>query len=118
MVPITIDLASSNQFLMNGVEVRLRFDLAHPRKIITSSTANADYKYVLKNVRLHVEKVTPFPSALSSFNKSLLASNSGVPYLHERVVGKLLFFPADILCTLLRTHSVHTCHQNDLHVYD
>ena len=54
MVPITIDLASSNQFLMNGVEIRLRFDLAHPRKIITSSTANADYKYVLKNVRLHV----------------------------------------------------------------
>ena len=92
MVPITIDLASSNQFLMNGVEIRLRFDLAHPRKIITSSTANADYKYVLKNVRLHVEKVTPFPSALSSFNKSLLASNSGVPYLHERVVGKTFIF--------------------------
>ena len=92
MVPITIDLASSNQFLMNGVEIRLRFDLAHPRKIITSSTANADYKYILKNVRLHVEKVTPFPSALSSFNKSLLASNSGVPYLHERVVGKTFIF--------------------------
>ena len=46
VVPITLDISSSNQFLMNSVEVRIRFDLACPKRIITSSEPNADYIYM------------------------------------------------------------------------
>ena len=92
LIPIKIDICSSNQFLLNGVEVRLRFDLASPHKIINSSDAAADYGYSLKGVRLYGEKLVPYSSAINSLNKNLSIQNSPIPYLFERVVGKTYIF--------------------------
>ena len=48
MIPVRIDLCSSNQFMLNSVEIRMRFDLASPKKIIKTSKTGIDYVYKLK----------------------------------------------------------------------
>ena len=92
MIPVRIDLCSSNQFMLNSVEIRMRFDLASPKKLIKTSKTGIDYIYKLRNVKLHAEKLIPYTSAITSFNKNLNISNSFIPYLFERVICKTYIF--------------------------
>ena len=92
-IPIKVDICSSKQFLLNGVEIRIRFDLASPKKIINSSDAAAAYRYTLNGVRLYAQKLVPYTSAINSLNKSLSVQSSFIPYLFERIVGKTYIFP-------------------------
>ena len=56
MVPVCMGLSSSDFYLMNGVDIRLRFDLSSPRLLINSKDVK-DYKYSLDTVKLWTQKI-------------------------------------------------------------
>ena len=93
MVPLTFDLSSSNFYLLNGVDIRLRFDLAAPQILINSSD-EIDYEYRIQTVKLWTQKIVPNPDALFSLNKSLLTNNASIEYIFERPIMKNFVFPA------------------------
>ena len=56
IVPLCMDLSSSDFYLMNGVDIRLRLDLSSPRLLINSKDVK-DYKYSLDTVKLWTQKI-------------------------------------------------------------
>ena len=55
---------------MNGVDIRLRFDMAPAKLIINSADNNNEYSYVIDGVKLWSEKMIPDPSVMIALNKS------------------------------------------------
>ena len=80
MVPLCMDLSSSDFYLMNGVDIRLRFDLSSPRLLINSNDGK-DYKYSIETVKLWTQKIVPNTEALFSLNKNLVSSNGTIEYI-------------------------------------
>lgn len=94
MTPLQFNISSSNFYLLNGVDIRLRFDMAPAKLIINSSDVNNEYSYAIDSVKLWSEKIIPDPSAMISLNKSLIEKNQVIEYIHERPVIKNFVFPA------------------------
>ena len=93
MAPLNLDIASANTYILNGVGVRIRLELAPPSVVINSSD-NSRYRYRIEMSKLWVEKMTPIPSALISLNKSLTQPAKSIEYLFERPVTKCIIFPS------------------------
>ena len=93
MIPLNFDLSSSNFYLLNGVDIRLRFDLASPQLLI-NSVDGVDYNYAIQTVKLWTQKIVPNPDALFSLNKNLLTNNASIEYIFERPIIKNFVFPA------------------------
>ena len=91
MTPLKFNISSADFYLLNGVDIRLRFDLA-PAKLILNSYDDVDYTYAVQTVKLWTQKIIPDPSALLSLNKSLL-NNQTIEYIHDRPVIKNFVFP-------------------------
>ena len=92
VTPLALDISSSDFFLLNGVDIRLRFDLASPAVIINSYD-NEKYKYNIQSVKLWAQKLVPQSNALLSMNRSLIEKNSRVEYIFERPVIKNYVYP-------------------------
>ena len=92
MIPLEFNISSTDFYLLNGVDIRLKFDLA-PTKLIIYSCDGVDYSYIVHSVKLLTHKIIPDPSALLSLNKSLL-NNQTIEYIHERPIIKNVVFPA------------------------
>ena len=92
MTPVNLDLASANFFLMNSVDVRLRFDLASSSSIINTSD-DTEYKYHISHMKLWCQKIVPYPAALMSLSQSLVNSNEVIDYIFKRPVIKQYIFP-------------------------
>ena len=92
VVPLNLDLASSNFYLLNGVEIRLRIDLAPPEVVINTHLGEK-YKYNVEYMKLWVKKIVPYPSALLALNKSLFVQNRTVEYLFNKCVTKTYIWP-------------------------
>ena len=92
LTPITLDISSSGFYLMNGVEMRLRFDLA-PASVVINSHED-EYKYTLQTAKIWVQKIIPHEEALISLNKNMMNSNSLVEYIVDRPIIKTFVFPA------------------------
>ena len=93
MIPLNFDLSTSNFYLLNGVDIRLRFDLASPQLLINSFDG-VDYNYTIQTVKLWTQKIVPNPDALFSLNKNLLTNNSTIEYIFERPIIKNFVFPS------------------------
>ena len=65
---------------MNGVDIRLRFDLSSPSLLINSNDGK-DYKYSIQTVILWTQKIVPNTEALFGLNKSLVSSNGTIEYI-------------------------------------
>ena len=94
MIPLTLDLSSSNFYLMNGVDIRLRFDLSPPNIVINSSDTITNFNYSIQTVKLWTQQIVPNPDALFSLNKNLLTNNSNIEYIFERPIIKNFVFPS------------------------
>ena len=90
MTPLKFNISSADFYLLNGVDIRLRFDLA-PAKLIINSYDDNDYSYVVHSVKLWTQKIIPDPAALLSLNKSLL-NNQTIEYIHDRPIIKKNWF--------------------------
>jgi len=91
--PLSLDIASSGFYLLNGVSIRLRYDLAHPSVIINSHDQE-QYTYNLTHARLHAQKIVPAGGALLSLQKHLTLNNTSIEYLYEKPVVKNFIFPS------------------------
>ena len=91
MTPLKFNISSADFYLLNGVDIRLRFDLA-PAKLIINSYDDINYSYVVHSVKLWTQKIIPDPAALLSLNKSLL-NNQTIEYIHDRPIIKNFVFP-------------------------
>ena len=81
-----LDIASIDAFLLDLVDVRLRFELGPQSFVINSDKVNRAYQYTIKSARLWIDRVVPFPSALKALNQSM--SNDAVEYIYNRTLHK------------------------------
>ena len=93
MTPLHFDMSTSGFYLLNGVDVRLRFDLASA-SILINSYDEDNYKYSIQSAKLWVQKIVPHNEALISLNSRLSSSHSSVEYVIDRPIIKNFVFPA------------------------
>ena len=93
MIPLGMEMSSAGIFLMNGVDIRLRFDLSPASLMINTASADSGYKYIVETAKLWTQKIVPNPDALFSLNKSLLTNNSSIEYVFERPIIKSFVLP-------------------------
>ena len=87
IIPLNIEMADSGFYLLNGVDMRIRLDLASNAVVLGTDTEN-QYKYRINMARLWMKKVIPHPSALLSLSQNLTFENSFIEYLYNRPVIK------------------------------
>ena len=92
MVPLGMEMSSAGIFLMNGVDIRLRFDLCSPNLLINAPDETG-YKYMIQTAKLWTQKIVPNPDALFSLNRSLINTNSNIEYVFERPIIKNYVMP-------------------------
>ena len=90
---LNLDMSSCQTFLMDGVDVRIRLDLCSPALLINSYDAEK-YIYKIDITKLWGDKIIPFPSALTSLNKSLIAGRS-IEYLFSRPLIRSYVYPTN-----------------------
>ena len=76
-------------FLMNGVDIRLKFDFC-PTNILINAADESGYKYMIQTAKLWTKKIAPNPDALLSLNRSLINTNSDIEYVFGRPIIKKL----------------------------
>ena len=76
--PLMIDMASSDQYLLDGVNVRIRLEMAKQEWFLNGEANVADVRCNVDFATLHVTRLCPYPSALNSLNKALGAGTGRV----------------------------------------
>ena len=89
IVPLNLELADSGFYLLNGVDMRIRFDLASSAVVIGTDTTE-QFKYTILMAKLWVRKVIPHPSALLSLSQNLAIDNTYVEYIYSKPVIKTI----------------------------
>ena len=92
MVPLRFDISNLNFFLLNGVNIGIRIDLAQASLLINSLDTKR-YSYNVQSCKLWMQKVTPNPEALISLNKTMLQYNKTIEYIYERPIVKQFVYP-------------------------
>ena len=83
MVPLEMEMSSAGIFLMNGVDIILRFDWCPPNLLIGVADETA-YKYRIQSAKFWNKIVVAYLDALFSLNKSLINTNSNIENILER----------------------------------
>ena len=76
--PLMIDVASSDQYLPDGINVRIRLEMAKQAWFLNGVNNVADVQCNVDFAALHVTRLCPYPSALNSLNKALGAGTGRV----------------------------------------
>ena len=84
--PVMLDIASIDAFLLDMVDVRLRFELGPQSFVINSDKTNRGYQYTINSARLWIDRVVPFPAALKALNQSM--TDEAVEYIYNRTLQK------------------------------
>jgi len=93
MVPINLNISSSDFYLLDNVELRIRIDLNPASYILSSDQANQLYAYKISLAKLHLEKIIPHPNALVSLNKTMLTKNTSIEYVVDNPIIKTYVYP-------------------------
>ena len=91
MTPLMFDFAAAQTYLVDGVDIKIRLDLAPPALVINSPDPER-YVYSLQSIKLWSTKIIPYPEALVSLNKSL-TNGSTLDYIFPRPLIKSFVFP-------------------------
>ena len=92
MIPIKMDIATSDFYLLNSVAIRMRYQLAPPELVI-NTPSNEPIKYNIQYAKLMITKYVPNPSALLALNRNLNSNFKTVNYIHERPIIKQFIMP-------------------------
>ena len=92
MIPIKMDIATSDFYLLNSVAIRMRYQLAPPELVI-NTPSNEPIKYNIQYAKLMITKYVPNPSALLALNRNLNNNFKTVNYIHERPIIKQFIMP-------------------------
>jgi hypothetical protein len=86
MGPLLLDIANSDSYLLDSVDMRIRLELA-PASLVLISPDDEHYTYSVESCKLWVEKIIPVSSAMVALNKSLI--NSGfIEFMFDRPILK------------------------------
>ena len=91
--PLSFDMSTTDSYLMDSIDVRIRLDLANSA-ILLMSHDNKKYKYSVELSKLYCRKVIPVPSAMITLNKSL-ENNKYVEYMFDRPLHRMIIFPSN-----------------------
>ena len=91
-VPLNLNISHADFFLLNGVDMRIRIELASPACVI-NAVAGSNYQYRVDSARLWAQKITPAPSALLSLNRHLTNDAQTIEYIFPKPVIKTYVFP-------------------------
>ena len=91
ITPLNLDISSANFYLLNNIDIRLRFDLS-PSSLLINTCDTEQYKYKIDYMKLWCEKIVPYPSSLLSLNKSLNSGNV-IDYIFNRPIIKTFVYP-------------------------
>ena len=83
--PLLLDISTIDMYLLDGVDIRIRLELASNDFILKSDTAIGATLQV-KKIKLWVDRVTPQTNALLAFNKVL--SLRDVNYIYTNTLSK------------------------------
>ena len=83
MTPLIFDFAGAQTYLVTGVDIKIRLDLAPPSLVINSSDPER-YVYSLQYIKLWRTKVMQYPEAVASLNKSQ-TNGSTLEYIFPRL---------------------------------
>ena len=93
MIPLKLDIATANFYLLNAVDMRMRFQLAAPSVVLNSASGKL-FTYGIRFAKLFCKKALPNPPALLSLNRSLTNDRmKSVQYITERPIIKEYIFP-------------------------
>ena len=90
--PINLDIGDVSTYLLDKIDLRIRFDLA-PASILIKSTDAASFKYKVESCKLWVERLLPIPSAMIALNKVMSESMHTVDYMFNRQLLKTVIMP-------------------------
>ena len=91
MTPLMFDFAAAQTYLLDGIDIKIRLDLASPSLVINTPDTEG-YVYSLQSIKLWATKIIPYPEALVSLNKSL-TNGSTLDYIFPRPLIKSFAFP-------------------------
>ena len=74
--PLTLDIATIDQYLLDDIDVRIRLELASDPWVILSADNSENMKLRIDGAKLLYTKLFPYPNALHALNSSL--SNGGI----------------------------------------
>ena len=69
--PLLLDISSLDMYLLDGVDVRIRLEMANNAWIIKTDTGGSNIKPYIRKAKLWIDRVTPHYNALSALNESL-----------------------------------------------
>ena len=69
--PLLLDISTLDMYLLDGVDVRIRLELANRGWIIKTDSGGGNITPYVRKAKLWIDKVTPHYNALSALNESL-----------------------------------------------
>ena len=69
--PLLLDTSTMDMCLLDGVDVRIRLELANQDWIIKSSKQNPQLAINISKAKLWVDKVTPHHNAMTALNHAM-----------------------------------------------
>ena len=92
---LMLDTGSMEQYLVSGVDVRIRLELSNFASVIMSnSDKSGNLSYKIDEAKLWIDRIEPNMSALLSLNKAINRVGA-IDYIYERPVTKTVIFPKD-----------------------
>ena len=84
-----------DMYLLDGVDVRIRLELANQDWIIKSSKQNPQLAINISKAKLWVDKVTPHHNAMTALNHAM--NTKPVEYIFNKTLFKLLLLGMESL---------------------
>ena len=92
--PLMLDICDVDTFLLNDVNIRLRFELS-PASLVLLCCDGINYSYTVELAKIYLKKIVPITSALVALNKTLIRTNASIQYIFPKPVIKSYIFPAN-----------------------
>ena len=84
--PLLLDMSSIDMYLLDGVDVRIRLDMANQDWIIKSSKQNPRFGINISKAKLWVDRVTPHHNAILALNQAM--STKPLEYVFNKTLFK------------------------------
>jgi len=86
--PLLLDLATSDGYLLDNVDVRIRLEFSSTEFVLSTSDENMKPKFVVDLAKLHITRLRPHPQAMLALNASLQKPGNSVDYLYTKSLYK------------------------------
>ena len=84
--PLLLDVSTMDMYLLDGVDVRIRLELANQDWIIKSSKQNPQFGINISKAKLWVDKVTPHHNTMIALNHAM--NTKPVEYIFNKTLFK------------------------------